>query len=394
MEISTGAPALEAHAPGTFFEVGSLLAALAHLTDQRSARGVRYDLAPVLVLMVLAKLSGEDRPSGIAHWVSLRAAWLMNALGLSWTRTPHDATYRRVMAAAIDVGELEAVVREFLQLAVDSAAQQVIINMDGKSLRGTIPSGQTQGEHLLAAYHPEAGVVLLQIAVGSKENEISAAPRLLQALDLSGKIITGDAMFAQVELSRQVVAAGGDYLWIVKNNQPSVRESIETLFVSERTARGPVAHDFQSATTLDKGHGRLEQRTLTASSLLNEYLGWPGVGQVFEIEREVIEVASQRRRHEIVYGITSLARAQAAAGRLLAISRAHWGIENGLHYVRDVTFKEDATRMKSGTAAQVLAILNNLALGLIRRAGFDNAAEARRWFEARPKAALDLVLRC
>ncbi len=393
MEISTRASALRAQAQATFFEVRSLLEALAQVTDQRSARGVRYDLAPVLVLMVLAKLSGEDRPSGIAHWVSLRASWLLNALGLLWKRTPHDATYRRLMAGAIDVEELAAVVSQFLQPAPASDAQ-VIINMDGKSLRGTIPAGQTQGEHLLAAYHPEAGVVLLQIAVGSKENEISAAPRLLQALDLSGKIITGDAMFAQVELSRQVVAGGGDYLWIVKDNQPSVRESIETLFVSERTASGPVAHDFQSATTIDKGHGRLEQRTLTASSMLNEYLGWPGLGQVCEIEREVIELGSQQRRHEIVYGITSLSAAKADAARLLSISRAHWGIENGLHYVRDVTFKEDATRMKSGTAAQVLAILNNLALGLIRRAGFDNAAEARRWFEARPEAALALVLLC
>jgi predicted transposase YbfD/YdcC len=393
METSTGGPAIGAQAQGTFFEVGSLLAALAQVTDQRSARGVRYALAPVLVLMVLAKLSGADRPSGIAHWVSLRAPWLMKALGLLWKRTPHDATYRRLMASAIDVEELAAVVSQFLRLATASDAQ-VIINMDGKSLRGTIPAGQTHGEHLLAAYHPEAGVVLLQIAVGSKENEISAAPRLLQAIDLSGKIVTRDAMFAQVELSRQVVAAGGDYLSIVKDNQPSVRDSIETLFVSERTARGPLVHDFQSATTIDKGHGRLEQRTLTASSLLNEYLGWPGLGQVFEIEREVIELGSQQRRHEIVYGITSLNRAEADAARLLSLSRAHWGIENGLHYVRDVTFKEDATRMKSGTAAQVLAILNNLALGLIRRSGFDNAAEARRWFEARPKAALDLVLRC
>jgi len=393
MEISTAAPALETQAQGTFFEIGSLLAALAQVTDQRSARGVRYDLAPVLLLMVLAKLSGEDRPSGIAHWVSLRASWLMKALGLLWKRTPHDATYRRVMASAIDVGELEAVVSRFLQPA-PSEGVAVIINLDGKSLRGTIPAGQTQGEHLLAAYQPEVGVVLLQLAVGSKENEISAAPRLLQALDLSGKIVTGDAMFAQVELSRQVAEGGGDYLWIVKDNQPSVRAEIATLFVSERSSSGPLEHDFQSAQTIDKGHGRLEQRTLTTSSMLNEYLGWPALGQVFEIEREVIALGSQKRRHEIVYGITSLSAAKADAARLLSISRAHWGIENGLHYVRDVTFKEDATRMKSGTAAQVLAILNNLALGLIRRSGFNNAAEARRCFEARPKAALDLVLRC
>ncbi len=191
------------------------------------------------------------------------------------------------MASAIDVGELEAVVSRFLQPA-PSEGVAVIINLDGKSLRGTIPAGQPQGEHLLAAYQPEVGVVLLQLAVGSKENEISAAPRLLQALDLSGKIVTGDAMFAQVELSRQVAEGGGDYLWIVKDNQPSVRAEIETLFVSERNSSGPLEHDFQSAQTIDKGHGRLEQRTLTTSSMLNEYLGWPALGQVFEIEREVI----------------------------------------------------------------------------------------------------------
>ena len=393
MENSTQTPALEAQAHTTFFAVGSLLAALAQVKDQRARRGVRYALAPVLLLMVLAKLSGEDRPSGIAHWVCLRAAWLMKALGLRWKRMPHDATYRRLMASAIDVGELEEVVSQFLQ-PTPADGLQVIINLDGKSLRGTIPAGQTQGEHLLAIYQPAAGVVLLQVAVGSKENEISAAPRLLQAIDLSGKIVTGDAMFAQVELSRQVVAAGGDYLWVVKDNQPSVRESIETLFASERAAHGPREHDFQAAATLDKGHGRLEQRTLTASSMLNEYLGWPELGQVFELEREVVELGSQQRRHEIVYGITSLSRAEASASCLLSISRAHWGIENGLHYRRDVTFKEDATRMKSGTAAQVLAILNNLVLGLIRLSGFKNAAEARRWFEARPEAALDLVLRC
>jgi predicted transposase YbfD/YdcC len=392
MEHSTAALAPEAPAHGTFFAVGSLLAALTQVTDRRAARGRRYALAPVLLLMVLAKLSGEDRPSGIAHWISLRASWLITALGLKWKRTPHDATYRRLMAAAIDAGEIAEVVSHFLQAAsVGDVA--VLINLDGKSLRGTIPAGQTQGEHLLAAYQPEVGVVLWQVAVGSKENEISAAPRVLQAIDLTGKVVTGDAMFAQVELSRQVVEAGGDYLWTVKDNQPSVRESIETLFVRGHAVGGPVEHDFQSAQTIDKGHGRLERRRLTSSSMLNEYLGWPGLGQVFELEREVIELGSQQQRHEKVYGITSLSRAEASAARLLSISRAHWGIENGLHYVRDVTFKEDATRMKSGRAAQVLAALNNLVLGLIRRAGFDNAAEARRWFEARPQTAVDLVLR-
>ena len=227
-------------------------------------------------------------------------------------------------------------------------------------------------------------------------NELSAAPRVLPAIDLTGQIVTGDAMFAQVELSRQVVAAGGDDLWVVKDNQRTVRESIETLLARERAARGPVEHDFQTASTIEKGHGRIAQRTLTLSTMLNEYLGWAGVGQVFELALQVTECRSQQRRHGIMYGITSLSTAAASAARLLSLSRAHWwGSENGLHYILDVTFKEDATRMKSGTAAaQVLAILNNLALGLIRRAGFNNAGEARRWFEARPQAALNFVLCC
>ena len=257
---------------------------------------------------------------------------------------------RRLMAGAIDVEELEEIVSQFLQ-STPGAGLQVTINMDGKSLRGTIPRGQTQGEHLVAAYEPKAGVVLFQVSVQSKENEISAAPRLLQAIDLTGKIVTGDALFAQRELLRQVVEGGGDYPWVVKDNQPSVRESIQTLFACERTAGGPVVHDFQTATTLDKGHGRIEQRRLTASSMLNEYLEWPGLGQVFALECEVIECSSEQRRHEIVYGLTSLSRTEASAARLLLLSRTHWGIENGLHYRRDVIFKDDATRMKSGTAA-------------------------------------------
>ena len=118
-------------------------------------------------------------------------------------------------------------------LATAKAAPDVEINLDGKALRGTIPAGQTQGLHLLAAYLPDAGVVLCQMEVGAKENEISAAPRLLKAIDLQGKVVTGDAMFAQRELSRQVIEAGGGLRLGVKENQPSLRADIESLFEIE-----------------------------------------------------------------------------------------------------------------------------------------------------------------
>lgn len=378
---------------GYCFDFGSLYAEFEKLTDKRDARGLRYSLATVLTLIVLAKLAGEDRPCGIADWVDLRARMLAQALGLTRQRMPHHMTYRRVLQHAITVVEIEQRLAAFLTRTPEGG-RSVVLNLDGKTLRGTIPAGQTQGVHLLAAYLPAEGIVLLEVEVGSRENEISAAPRLLKCLDLRGKVVTGDALLAQRELSVQVVSAGGDYLWPIKENQPSVREAIATLFEQERAARGPAAHDFRQARTLEKGHGRIEERELTASQMLNEYLDWPGLGQVFEIKRERFDGTTGKQTHEVVYGVTSLRAEEASPARLLELVRAHWGIENGLHYRRDVTFREDACRMKSKTAAQVLAALNNLVIGLIRRAGFTNAAQARRHYDARPYEALSLVLRC
>lgn len=390
MDYST--VALPLGADGYVFDFGSLYAGLEQLPDARHARGQRYPLASVLALIVLAKLAGEDRPCGIADWAAYRTPQLAAALGLKRARMPHHSTYRRILGQS-DVTALEALVGSYLRRRPE-VGQSVLINLDGKTLRGTIPAGCLHGTHLLAAYLPQQGVVLLEVAVSPSENEISAAPRLLKKLDLRGKIVSGDAMLAQTELSAQIVAGGGDYLWAIKENQPRVREAIATLFELEERARGPVAHDFRCAETWDKGHGRLEQRRLVASSLLNDYLAWPGLGQVFRVERARTSLARGTTTREVVYGVTSLRAEEAGARRLLALVRGHWGIENGLHYRRDVTFKEDRCRMKSGIAAQALAALNNLVLGLIRLAGFSNVAQGRRWYEAHPAEALKLVLRC
>jgi hypothetical protein len=194
---------------GCVVDLGSLYAALAHVRDKRHARGRRSALVTVLVYIVLAKLAGEDRISGMAQWVKYRPAALAEALALRRPQAPSVNTYRRVLGESLDIEELERVVREFFA-AQPNAGQSVAIALDGKTLRGTIPAGQTQGRHLLAAYLPAEGWVLCQVEVLNKENEIRAAPRVLHCLDLRDKVVTGDAMFAQRELATQIVEAGGD----------------------------------------------------------------------------------------------------------------------------------------------------------------------------------------
>jgi len=394
MHDTTAAVSLAAIQEAFFFDVGSLYDQLDNLKDRRDPRGVRYPLAIALVFIILAKLAGEDEPHGFAHWVALRKQLLCEALHFQRGSVPHEITYSRILGQAVDVKELQQTVSEFL-LATANAAPGVEINLDGKALRGTIPAGQTQGLHLLAAYLPDAGVVLMQMEVGAKDNEISAAPRLLKAIDLQGKVVTGDAMFAQRELSRQVIEAGGDYVWSVKENQPSLRAEIESLFEIEegQTALKPMPNDLRRAETTDKQHGRLERRRITTSSLMAGQVDWPGLAQVFRIEREVEEVTMGRKRCETVYGVTSLSDGQATAERLLKIVRKHWMIENGLHYRRDWTLREDYCRLRRGEAAQAMAVINNLVVGLALRQGFKYLPDARRKYNAQPLEGLKLILR-
>ena len=375
---------------GQEYEEGSLGATYLGLKDQRAKRGIRYALAPLLMVMTLAKLCGEDKPKAMAEWVSLRADMLKALLKLSWKRMPHASTYRRVMQRGVDVTQLAQEAGKYLSTMSPAASEQR--SLDGKTLRGTMPTGATQGVHVLAVQEVTKNLVLAQIEVGVQENEIRAAPRLLGQVDVAGKVVSGDAMQTQRALSAQIVEHGGEYLWIVKEHQPTWRMDIETLFMSQGTPGTPT--DFRTARTRDKGHGRIEQRRLTASRALHAYLDWPYVGQVLKIERESYDGRTQHMRSEIVYGITSLPAAKAEAARLMALVRNHWSIEHGLHYRRDVTFQEDACRMQSRTAAQVLAVLNNLTIGVIRHLGWHNAAEARRFFAARIGEALSHILCC
>lgn len=386
---------LNLRSEGVVFDVGSLMDALMRLHDQRDARGVRYALVTVLVFVFLAKLSGEDSLRGMAQWVKERAQALAGFLGLAKAQAPHHTTYGRILGRAVDVEQFEQVLHDYVA-ALPQAGQTVQIALDGKTLRGTIPTGATQGVHLLTAYFPEEGLVFAQVEVGAHENEITAAPRLLGMLDLRGKIVTADALLTQRQIAIEIVARGGEYVLPVKANQPELREDIQTLFADKQCAKGgrPLASEFDRATEVEKGHGRIEKRTLTVSSALKGYVRWPYAEQVFCVEREFKHLKTGVVTREVTYGITSLTAQEADAKRLLRVVRRYWGIESGLHYRRDVTLHEDRSRVRQGRAPQMLAAINNVVLGLWARCRYTNAAEARRHFAAHLAEAVQLILRC
>jgi len=181
----------------------------------------------------------------------------------------------------------------------------------------------------------------------------------------------------------------------VKGNQSRTLWAIEKLFVHEvcNLRQGaPLSKEVQMSSKVSKGHGRLETRTLMTSTSLNEYLDWPHVAQVFRLERTVWHNRFKGKTHEIAYGLTNLSPQKASPARLLTLTRDYWGIENGLHYRRDVTLHEDATRLTVGQAGHNMAILNNLVLGLCLHCNSGNLAQARRHFCARPDQALKLIL--
>ncbi len=323
---------------GVVFDLGSLYAEMSQLTDRRNARGIRYQLGNVLAFMLIAKLCGEDRPSGIAEWVLHRIDLLTTALQIERQSAPHHSTYRRILSEVIDVAEFEQVVASYLT-GKRHFGRQVVVAIDGKVLRGSV-CDEKPGLHLLAAYLPEEGLVLMEMQVESHENEILVAPRLLQCLDLREKVIIGDAIHTQRKVSVQIIASGGDYIWFAKGNQPQLEEDIRLWFepdVQRIPGMGCPPKDFETATTINKGHGRLEKRTLTVSGQLADFLDWPYLDQVFQLERTFTNCKTGATHTHIVYGFTSLTREQVSPAQLLKMIRSYWHIENRLHYRRDVT---------------------------------------------------------
>jgi len=373
------------------FDVGSLCGHFSHLLDGRKARGRRYSLVTLLMLMILAKLSGQDTPEAMADWAQQRVEALAQMLQLKRRTMPHATTFGRVLRKAIQPAAFEHEMRIYFeqQEAVQSSPQRCI---DGKQIRGTELVAGEGNVYLLGVYVPGTGVMLMQVELATGEGELTQAPQVLKTLDLRQKVVTGDAAFTQRNLSIEIVAGGGDYLWKVKDNQPALLAEITLLFEPPKPALpgfNTPKSDFRTYSQITTGHGRIEKRTLTASSLLQGSSDWPHLAQVFRVEYETTNKKSGEITHFTTYGVSS--QSKVSPKTLLLQVRNHWGIEGASHQRRDVTFHEDFCDLRRGHSAHLIAILNNIAIALITRAGFVNAAHARRKYDARPQDALSLL---
>jgi predicted transposase YbfD/YdcC len=365
-----------------------LIEVLAEIPDFRSPQGKRHPLGAILALACSAMRCGYRSYTAIAEWGRHYGAHLVQALGFTH-RAPCAATLhtvlRRVDRVAL-AAQLGAWAEALLGEASAPGEVEDAIAIDGKTLRGSQKQG-APGAHLLSALAHRVGLTLAQQAVDDKTNEIPVALDLLQHRVLEGRIVTMDALLTQRHLAQHIVAARGDYVMVVKENQPQLLDDIQTVF-----ALAPIAGERRTvAATVDLGHGRIEQRCLQTSNILAGYSDWPGVAQVFRLERQVILKKTGEVRTEVVAGVTSLEPERADAARLLALVRGHWSIENRSHWVRDVTFDEDRSQVRCGNIPQVMAALRNTVVGLIRWAGHTNIAAACRRFAAQPQAVLRLI---
>jgi predicted transposase YbfD/YdcC len=365
-----------------------LIEVLAEIPDFRSTRGKRHPLAAILALTCSAMLCGSRSYTAIAEWGRNYGARLMCALGL--TRQPPCAATLHTVLRRVDRAEVEAKLGAWAEGLLSGTPPLPDttegIAIDGKTLRGSQKQG-APGAHLLSALAPRLGVTLAQQAVADKTNEMPVVLDLLRQLVLEGRVVTMDALRTQRPIAQQVVAAGGDYVMGVKANQPQLREDIATVF-----ALPPIAGEWRTvAETVECSHGRIEQRRLQTSGVLVGYSDWPGLAQVFQLERQVISKKTGTVRAEVVVGVTSLALERADAGHLLALVRDHWHIENRSHWVRDVTFDEDRSQVRCGNMPQVMAAFRNTVIGLLRWAGYTNIAAACRRCAAQPALALDLI---
>ena len=365
-------------------EVRSLAAVFSELTDQRKPKGVRYQFHSMLILLSLAKLCFQDTASEIADWVINRSDLLKEKLDLKWKRMPSQSTWQRLLGQNINSFEFDEKVGEYFQSL--SSAERQLYNLDGKVVCGSIDQQTDEQLHLLALQEAERNLVIEQRALEMGENEISGAKRLLERADLTNKIVSGDAIFAQQELSKTVVEGGGEYLWKLRANQGGIYKEAVAHF-EERADRY-----LARARSVEKGHGRIEEREILTSFRIAGRLEFPYLEQVFRITRRTEEVKTGHRREQTIYALTSLAVEEFDAKQLLTLTRKHWGIENGLHYRRDVTFKEDAIRQTTHNGGRVQAVLNNLTIGILRKLGWTNIAKARRYFSARIDEALYLIM--
>lgn len=372
--------------------VPPLVDVFAALPDPRCAQGKRHPLTALLLLACVAMLAGARGQSGIADWAKNYGEPWRTRLGFTHAKGPSQSTIQRVFAH-LPVERLEMQLAQWTQQVVAALATTAEttdaldgVAMDGKTLRMSARCGAADA-HLLSIFSHRFGLVLGQVAVREKANEITASDDALATLLLTGVVITGDAMFTQRAIAQTILDADNDYLLVVKENQPMLHDEISVLFADPDAA-------VVEATSVTRHNPRIERRRLRASTELVGYSDWPGLGQVLCMERQVTERRTGETSEERAYAVTSLPPQRATPAQLLRLWREHWQIENKLHWVRDVTFGEDGSTVRVGRGPQVLAALRNLAIGLLRLGGATNIAAACRRHQAQPALALAVVGLC
>jgi predicted transposase YbfD/YdcC len=370
-------------------EPPDLLTYLATIDDPRARAGRRHPLVAILAIAAAAVLAGAKSMTAIAEWAADAPQPVLAALAArpdppsGYRTAPSEATIRRTLAR-LDPEALTARVAAWLAHR-DRPDRRRAVAVDGKTLRGAT-GAQGRQVHLLAAMDHTSRAVLAQRQVDGAPGEVPAFAPLLAGLELTGVVVTADALHTHREAAEFLVTGKhADYLFVVKANQP---------ILLDRCAHLPW-HDVPVLDrTRDHAHGRVELRTLKAVTV--NHFGFPHAAQVIQVTRKTRQLGTRRWRTVTIFAITSLTFAQARPARLADYLRGHWAIENGLHYLRDTAFAEDGSQVRTGAAPHVMACLRNLAIGALCGAGPVNLAAALRHHArdpARPLATLGIIPR-
>ena len=325
------------------------------LRDPRVERNREHLLEEILLIAIAAVLSGAESWNDMAEYGKAKQEWLKTFLRLPFGIPSHD-TFNRVFAA-LDPGEMERGFADWVSSIARLTAGEVVA-IDGKALCGTREGGK-KIVHMVSAWAEGNGLVLGQRRVDEKSNEITAIPKLLNALELAGTVVTIDAMGCQREIASRIVEKRADYVLAVKENQGNLLAEVKDSFAM--LAADAVIEE------VDCGHGRVEQRKCSVIedlSLVEKAVEWASLQGLVRIEAERYHKATGKTEREVRYYITSL---KPDAARLNRVVRQHWGIENKLHWVLDVGFGEDLSRKRAGHAAQNFSLLNRIALNILKQ---------------------------
>ena len=336
--------------------------------------GRRHPLAGLLATGIAAVIAGSRSFAAIGQWAADAGPEALAVLGAE--RGPaEESTYRRAFAL-VSADVLDRVLGSWLWTRAVQAGGRLVIAIDGKTVRGAKRKGG-KAPHLVAALAHGIGAVLGQVAVDEKSNEIPAVRELLKAFaDLAGAVITIDAMHTQADTAKAILARQADYVMTVKANMPTLYRQLKKLPWAQVPAVSSVTDD----------HGRRARRTIKAA-LAPAWIGFDGAAQVAQLRRTVTQ--NGKKTVEVVYLITSDGDVDPAT--LAAWVRGHWEIENCLHWVRDVTYLEDKSLVRTGNAPRVMASLRSLAISLLRLDGHDNIAAANRHHLRDPQRTLKLL---